>query len=159
MIWPVLLGLGLALGTYEGIHFSEDLKERREVYALARAYADERRKPLLVVGAPKLNFNHPCGDITIDIDPTWLKYCPNGEIADVRDIPYPDKYFGASYCSHVLEHLFTVDDCYQALSELDRVSDGVFIVVPDKSSIAAWFWPGHHLWVIPNENGVVIEQR
>ena len=46
-------------------------------------------KPVLVVGAPRLPspLSHPCGDVTIDVDPKAVECCPSGELADVRSIP------------------------------------------------------------------------
>jgi ubiquinone/menaquinone biosynthesis C-methylase UbiE len=80
-------------------------------------------------------------------------------VADVRDIPYPGGYFGAVFCSHVLEHLPTPEDACQAIKEMERVADRVFLVVPHKSSIIAWLHPDHHLWVTVDGNSVTIEQR
>lgn len=133
--------------------------ERRKVFQQARAYADSTNKPLLVVGTPKSLFhNHPCGDVTIDINTGIVTDC-DVEEADVRSIPYPSHYFGSVYISHVLEHLPTIDDCYRALDELQRVADRVFVVTPHKTSLAAWLHPDHHLWVLPDGDGYIIEQR
>lgn len=155
MIRFIIAGIAL----WEGLAQIAELSERHQTFARAREYADGVGKPLLVVGAPKWKLNHPCGDITIDIDPEMASFCPTGQVADVRDIPYPDKYFGASYASHVIEHLPTVGDAVTALEELDRVSDRVFIVSPHRHSISAWLHPGHHLWVTEDEEGFIIEQR
>jgi len=136
-----------------------EIHQRRVVFNEARRWCDQVGKPLLVIGAPKLGFNHPCGDVTIDLSPNIISTCPY-EIADVREIPYPAGEFGAAYISHVLEHLPTVDDAYLALSELHRVADKVFVVSPHKTSVAAWLMPHHHLWVTEKEDGeFVIQQR
>lgn len=135
-----------------------ELKERNQVFQQAREYADSQGKPLLVVGAPKFNFNHPCGDVTIDISPNIPSSC-DYEIADVRQIPYPDNYFGAAHVSHVLEHLPTIEDAAKAMDELERVADRVFVVLPHKTSLMAWINPHHHLWVTPSGDGYIIEQR
>jgi len=135
-----------------------EIKERRQVFNQARKYADSIGKPLLVVGAPKFGFNHPYGDVTIDISPD-IPTPFNYEIADVRQIPYTDKYFGAAHVSHVLEHLPTIEDACQALDELERVADKVFVVSPHKHSLMAWINPHHHLWVLPDGDGYIIEQR
>jgi len=155
----VLAKVLAGIAAYEGLIYAGQLQERREVYSRAEAYAKQADKPLLVVGAPKLAFNHGCGDVTMDLSPKWLGSCPHGQVGDIRDIPYPNKHFGASFASHVLEHLATPADCAQALSELDRVSDQVFIVVPRKDSIMAWMSPDHHLWVTPIPEGFLVEQR
>lgn len=135
-----------------------EVNERRQIFHQAREYADGFGKPLLVVGAPKFGINHPFGDVTIDLSPSMARF-GNAEVADVREIPYPDRYFGAAFCSHVLEHLPTITDAFQALDEMERVADKVFTVSPHKTSLMAWINPGHHLWVTPSGDGYVIEQR
>jgi len=142
----------------EGVQQSIELKERRQVFNQARDYADSVGKPLLVVGSPKFRFNHPCGDVTIDISPEMAKFC-NGLVADIREIPYPNGYFGAAFASHVVEHLATIEDAKAAFDEMERVADRVFIVSPHKSSLMAWIHPSHHLWVTPSGGGYIIEQR
>lgn len=147
---------GIAVG--EGVQQAIELKERRQVFKQARDYADNVGKPLLVVGSPKFRFNHPCGDVTIDISPEMAKFC-DGLVADIREMPYPSGYFGAAFASHVVEHLPTIEDAKTAFHEMERVADRVFIVAPHKSSLMAWINPRHHLWVTPSENGYIIEQR
>jgi len=142
----------------EGIQQMVEAQERHQVFSQARAYADSMGKPLLVVGAPKWKFSHPYGDVTIDISPRFTDD-PNVEIVDVRNIPYPDHYFGAAFASHVLEHLPTIEDAFRALDEMERVADKVFVVSPHKTSIFAWLHPDHHLWVTPSGDGYIIEQR
>jgi len=154
MIGWILAGL-LVREAYVGM---QGINERQMIFRQARSYADSIGKPLLVVGTPRWGFNHPCGDVTIDIQPGVGRYC-DVEIADVRDIPYPSGHFGAAYVSHVLEHLPTIEDASRALDELERVADKVFTVSPDKNSLLAWGYPGHYLWINPSGDGYVIEQR
>lgn len=136
-----------------------EVSERRLAFNKAKEYADNLGKPLLVVGTPRLgHLHHPCGDVTIDTDPRKLPYC-NTELADVRDIPYPDRYFGAAFVSHVLEHLPTIQDAYEALDELHRVADKVFVVSPSKMSLIAQLHPDHHLWVTSIGDDFIIQQR
>jgi hypothetical protein len=148
------------LAAYEGFQLGKDVGERELTFAEARSYADTVGKLLLVIGAPKtgLHMFHPCGDVTIDLNPDVPTDCEL-TVADVRDIPYPDLYFGAVYCSHVLEHLPTPEDACRAIEEMERVSERVFLVLPRKSSIIAWLHPDHHLWLSVDGNDVVIEQR
>lgn len=148
----------IAIIIWEGIQQVSEIEERRQVFDEAREYADCLGKPLLVVGAAKFNFTHPPGDVTIDISPN-VPGAPAYDVADVRSIPYPAKYFGAAYVSHVLEHLPTVEDARTAFDELQRVADSVFLVVPHKSSILAWLHPEHHLWITSSNGGYIIEQR
>lgn len=154
---PIAIILG-GLAAREGILQSIELNERHKVFNQAREHSNSLRLPLLVVGTPKHSFSHPEGDVTIDNDPDKQGH-GNTELADVRDIPYPSSYFGAAYASHILEHLPTVDDACVALDELKRVADKVFVVSPHKSSIIAWLYPGHHLWVTNSGDGFILEQR
>ena len=136
-----------------------EIAQRQRGFRQARDYADSLGKPLLVVGTPKGGWLfHPCGDVTIDIAPCMQRYC-NTQIADIRAIPYDDQYFGAAFVSHVLEHLPTLADAHIALAELHRVAEKVFVVCPHKISLTAWLHPDHHLWVTPDGDGFIIEQR
>lgn len=88
----------------------------------AREYSKITGKPLLNLSCGDTEF----GDINADIIPQNVKnfvlFTPD------RPLPFSDKYFGAVYSSHTLEHsrkpLFL-------LSELNRISDKVFIVLPN----------------------------
>lgn len=153
MIKAILAGIAIREGLLQVV----EINERHQIFNQARDYADSVRKPLLVIGAPKLKFFHPYGDVTIDINPRMGT--GEVEIADVRDIPYPNGYFGATFCSHVLEHLATIEDASQALDEMERVADRVFVVTPHKTSLIANIHPDHHLWVTPSGDGYIIEQR
>lgn len=148
----------MGIAAKEGIQQAVELKERRQVFRQARDYADSVRKPLLVIGSPKFRLNHPCGDVTIDISPEMAKFC-NGRVADIREIPYPNGYFGAAFASHVVEHLPTIEDAKTAFNEMERVANRVFIVSPHKTSLMAWIHPEHHLWVTSTGDGYIIEQR
>lgn len=139
--------------------------ERNRKYREAGQAAQARGKPLLVVGGPYgsgiggqiFHFKaHGCGDVCLDLNADSCDGCPT-TVADVREIPFGDAYFGAVYVSHVLEHLPTVEDAAQAVNELYRVADEVFVVSPPKSSIYAWLYPGHHLWVSQDAHGILIE--
>lgn len=154
MIKAILAGIAIR----EGILQLNELQERNQIFNQAREYADSQGKPLLVVGTPKHTFSHPYGDVTIDTDPRKMGQ-GNTEIADVREIPYPNHYFGAAYCSHVLEHLPAIEDACQALDEMERVADKVFTVSPHKASLMAQIYPGHNLWITPSGDGYIIEQR
>jgi len=142
--------------------------ERQTKYQRAREIADRVGKPLLVVGGP-LGGNpfrsiikipsYPCGDYCLDIDPKACEGCPNIVVADVRHIPFPDRFFGACLASHVLEHLPSVDDCIMAVTELYRVAEKVLVAYPRKASILAWLIPDHYLWIAQDEQGIWIEGR
>lgn len=142
--------------------------EKTAKYATARAYCDEVGKPLLIIGGPwaksqwRRNLNIPAhgfGDYCLDINPESCEGAPEVIEANIHDIPFPNKFFGAVLASHVLEHLDTVDDCLRAINELNRVADLVFICVPSKQSIPAWLHREHHLWVSQKGDTISVEQR
>jgi hypothetical protein len=134
-------------------------------YKRAVRVAAESGKPILVVGGPYgagisgkvFGFKaHGCGDICLDIDPVSCHGCPY-TYGDIREIPFPDGYFGSAFASHVLEHLATVDDAYKACEELYRVANNVFICAPGKDSIYARLISDHHLWIRQVGDTVQIE--
>jgi len=84
---------------------------------------------------------------------------PNGVITNIVHIPFSDKSFGATFASHLLEHLPTADDANEALAELNRVAEAVFIVCPSRQSVVAWLISGHHLWIWQRGNRTYIRQR
>ncbi len=140
--------------------------DRWDAYRKARLAADLAGKPLLNIGCPRvygpMSMKYPCGDVCLDIDPQRLESCESSSptLGDVRRIPFPDGYFGAALCCHVLEHLPTVADAEQALAELRRVADTVFVCSPTRSSLMAWLHPEHRLWVNHLPDGsITFEQR
>ena len=128
-----------------GVNSADKIKGWREVEKLRGA------KPVLVVGTPKFGqpLGHPCGDVTIDIDPRLTAWCPGGQFVDVRDIPYADKHFSVAFASHVIEHLPNVREADLAMRELRRVADHVVIISPHSFDIVNQVHPGHHLVVEP----------
>ena len=129
----------------------------REVYfAKARRASQERGKPMLVVGCPdgwttKESASwqrHGCGDFTLDIVPC---NCPRPIRADVTRLEaLPDRVFGATFISCVLEH---VDDLPAAWDHLHRVTDGpVYVVHPQWYSPFAWRLDDHN-WMIRKAKG------
>lgn len=153
-----LIIIATSLVAYECGQQLREQNERKTIFLKAQAHADSLNMPLLVVGTPKFSFNHPCGDVTIDIAPPLGDLCATMK-ADVRDIPFPDNHFGAAFVSHVIEHLATIEDALQAISELERVADKVFIVSPSKYSLLAWTHPDHRLWVKVEGGKYIIEKR
>ena len=141
----------MILAVYVGLTEIKENRERWQAYSDARQAADAVDRPLLNVGCPRLYLlKYTCGDLCLDIDPGRLNLCQSAQpvLADVRAIPFPDSYFGAVLCTHVLEHLRSVQDAQRAFSEMMRVSDGrVFIAYPSKASLLAWLHPEHRLWI------------
>jgi len=156
-------------------------KESAEKYDQAQEEARVRNKPLLIAGGPagsadaysdnpwvgplaraKVYFGikaHGCGDLCVDIDPHACDGCPF-EAADITNLPFDNKEFGAVLSSHVLEHMADAATCQKAWKELHRVADVVFICVPPKSSIFAWLVPDHYLWVRHvGETTLEVEER
>jgi len=84
---------------------------------------------------------------------------PAGIVATVTKLPFPDKTFGAALASHLLEHLYDTSEAINALKELDRVSEKVFIAYPTRQSFAAWLIPDHRLWVWQKGDIVYLRQR
>ena len=155
MFAPVLAAI-----IFEGAVFAGEVGERHHAFAVVQSIARASGKPLLVIGRPRWIGTHPCGDVTVDIDPQVLVSCPTGgQVADVRDLPYPDQMFGAALCAHVLEHLPTPADARQALQELHRVAAHVNIVSPTRLGLWGWWHPDHHLWIDHRSDGWFIEDR
>ena len=150
-LWLPLIGFGV----WQAVVGLNQVSDRNQKYAAARAYADSVGKPMLMVGGPYGSnplrglFNmkaHGCGDVCLDIDPRACTGCET-VVADVRDIPFPDRYFASAFISHVIEHLPTVEDAGLAVNELMRVADRVWVAYPGKQSVIAHLIPDHYLWV------------
>jgi len=164
---PLILPL-LIVFTNEVVAMSAQQEERGRKYELAHAYADYVGKPLLVVGGPygadsfRAGLNLPAhgwGDVCLDISAEACADSTPYVQADVRDIPFPNKYFGAAFCSHVLEHLPTAKDCIAAVNELNRVADIVLVAYPTPDSMIACLIPDHWLWLHQEGNTLYIKQR
>ena len=160
----MLLGLALSQGAGIAYRFIESA----EKYQRAHQESRMRNKPLLVVGGPSQSEDaysdvawvqplvkakslfkikaHGCGDVCTDIDPRTCEGC-NYVYGDITDLPFANNEFGSVLCAHVLEHMPDAETCQRAWQELHRVADTVFICVPPKTSIWAWFVPDHYLWV------------
>lgn len=163
LVFPLFI-----MGIHQMAAMSAQQEDRDRKYELAQAYADYVGKPLLVVGGPygaagfrrMVNLPaHGFGDVCIDLDPNACDGGAEYVQADVRDIPFSDKYFGAAFVSHVLEHLPTVQDCIDAVNELNRVADVVLVAYPTPSSIIASLIPDHWLWLHQEGNTLYVQQR
>ena len=131
-------------------------------------YSRSVNKPLLVAGGPwggrplrrRLKMPaHVMGDVSIDIIAGAVMGHPNGIVATVTKLPFPDKTFGAALASHLLEHLYTTAEAKNALKELNRVAEKVYIAYPTRQSFAAWLIPDHRLWVWQKGETVYLRQR
>jgi hypothetical protein len=116
----------------------------RPVFDAARRAARRSGKPLLNAGC-KTSFVAE-SDVNLDLVRRDVPRFVRGDVQDLRQ--FPDKWFGAAYASHVLEH---VADPVLALAELDRVAEEVFVITP------APFWPW--TWLHPDHRWILINCR
>jgi len=158
----------LILGTWQGTILLCQSRDRDKRYEAACAYAAATGKPLLVAGGPLgitwfrrflTSPAHGYGDVCLDIDRRAIAGCSCGVVADVRQMPFPDKTFGAVFASHLLEHLPSVADAKAALAEFDRVADAIFIAHPYRQAVMTWLTPSHHLYVWQEEGKIYLKQR
>jgi len=164
----LVLGICLGVGGWQLAVLLGETRDKNKKYKAACAYALEKNKPLLVAGGPwgynKLRhwFNMPAhgnGNVCLDINRRAIGSHPCGVIANVTHIPFSDKSFGAAFASHLLEHLSTTDEAKQALAELNRTAEAVFIAYPSRQSIVGWVIPDHHLWVWQKGDTTYLKQR
>jgi len=168
LIWLIVLGVCLAMGSWQLVVWQGETRDKNRKYRAACACALERGKPLLIAGGPWGTKRirrwlrmpaHGSGDVCLDIDRRALWDHPCGVIANVTNIPFLDKSFGAAFASHLLEHLPDIDSAEKALAELSRVAEAVFIVYPSRQSIAGWVKREHHLWVWQDGKATYLKQR
>jgi|TARA_B100002003_G_scaffold103647_1_gene96296 hypothetical protein len=166
--WFIVLGISLGIVIWQISVWLGETKNKKEKYQTALAYALSRNKPLLIAGGPYGNQRirhllkmpaHGNGDVCLDIDRNAIDGHPNAVIASVTHIPFPDKTFGAVFASHLLEHLPTTTEAKQALDELNRTAEAIFIVSPSWQSISGWLHPDHHLWVWQDGKTTRFKQR
>lgn len=93
------------------------------------------------------------GDTTSRGNPQ-LKLYPHQKFVqcDIHEMPFKDKEFDYSYCSHVLEH---VKDPIKACSEIMRISKAGYIETP-KYIWEVLFGRRYHLWTIHNKENCLV---
>jgi len=164
----LLTGIFIGVVIWQLVVWLGEIRDKDKKYEAAAAFAQKVGKPLLVAGGPFGTYRvrrllnmpaHGKGDVCLDIVCYAFTGHPRGVIADVTQIPFSDKSFGAAFASHLLEHLPIIDDAKRALAELNRVAEAVFIVYPSRQSIGAWLKREHHLWVWQDGDITYIEQR
>jgi len=164
----VLLGILGVVGIWQLVVWMCEIQDKNRKWRQASGHARQRRKPLLVAGGPwggkraRHWLNKPAhgeGDVCLDIDRRAIEGHPCAVVASVTHIPFSENAFGAAFASHLLEHLPTVGDARQALDELNRVAEAVYIVYPSRQSIAGWIIPEHHLWVWQEGSRTYLKQR
>jgi hypothetical protein len=167
-LWLIAPAVVVALGLWQLAVWLVESRFKSRQYKAACACARKEGKPLLIAGGPwgitrtRRRLNRPAhgsGDVCLDIDRRALGDHPMGVVANVIYIPFADKSFGAVFASHLLEHLPTVEAASQALAELNRVAEAVFIVCPSRQSFPGWLIPDHHLWVWQKGDTTYLRQR
>ena len=167
-LWFVALAVVAGIGGWQLAVWVIENQFKGRQYKAASARALKEGKPLLVAGGPwgvtrtRRRLNKPAhgnGDVCLDIDRRAFDGHPRAVVASVTHIPFADKCFGAVFASHLLEHLPTVDAASQALDELNRVSEAVYIVYPSRQSFAGWLVPDHHLWVWQKDSTTYLRKR
>lgn len=164
----VVLAVLAAVSIWQFAVWMFEIQDKNRKFRAATSFARKKAKPLLVVPGPwgvkaaRRFFNKPAhggGDVCFDIDPRALYGHPRAAVASVTHIPFSDKTFGAAFVSHLLEHMPTTEHAAQALDELNRVAEAVYIVYPSRQSIAAWMIPEHHIWIWQKEDRTYLKQR
>jgi membrane protein DedA with SNARE-associated domain len=164
----VLTGTILAICIWQLIIWMLEIRDKNHKYRAALNFAKKIGKPLLVVGGPwgvksfRRIFNKPAhgsGDVCLDIDQRAVTGHPCAVVASCTDIPFADKTFGAVFSSHVMEHMPTTQAAKQALEEMKRVGESIFIAYPSRQSIAAWIIREHHIWVWQKGKKTFLKQR
>jgi len=149
-------------GIYLGLTYLIDVPFRRwQISRKARSYANQRRLPLLNVGAgtsdTALFGTTLYGDVNCDLN--GKKDCPHGPdvvtYADAQDLSdFKDGEFGAIFASHLLEHL---PEPQRALQEWLRVVGGdpeaLFVITPSWWAPHTWCHPGHLWYATDNAGG------
>jgi len=167
-LWFVALAVVAGIGGWQLAVWIIETRAKNRQYKAASARALKEGKPLLVAGGPwgvtrtRRRLNKPAhgnGDVCLDIDRRAFDSHPRAVVASVTHIPFADKCFGAVFASHLLEHLPTVDAASQALDELNRVAEAVYIVYPSRQSFAGWLVPDHHLWVWQKDSTTYLRKR
>ncbi|OGN90615.1 MAG: hypothetical protein A2Z70_00125 [Chloroflexi bacterium RBG_13_48_17] len=163
-----MVGISLGVVVWQLAVWSGETSQKYKRYKAAVSCSRKHGKPMLVAGGPwsdrgirrRLNIPaHGGGDVCLDIERRAFDGHPCGVLADVTHIPFSNKAFGAVFASHLLEHLPSIPSANEALDELNRVAEEVFLVYPSRQSVGAWLHPGHHLWVWQKGNAIYIKKR
>ena len=164
----IFLGILAVIIIWQLAVWAWEIRYKNRQCSAAVEFSRKQHKPLLVAGGPyggrpwrrRLKMPaHIMGDVSIDINSGAVEGHPNGIVATVTKLPFPDKTFGAALASHLLEHLYNIDEAKQALAELSRVAEAVYIAYPTRQSIGGWLIPDHRLWVWQKGDTVYLKQR
>ena len=72
---------------------------------------------------------------------------------DVQDLPFTDKSFAFIHCSHVLEHVKSLE---RAVRELIRVGKSGYIETPSELHEYCDLKTLYHRWAISSEEGILV---
>lgn len=151
----------VAVVSYELLLMTQRIHLRRSGYQKALDLSKKTGKKLLVIGDPHagsasriITSYYGCGDKCLD-----LHGCPKcTKSIEGRMEDWLPKFEDNSYvifCSCVLTY---VDDPYQSVSEMHRVSGGDMVVVHVQPfSLIHWYYTGSkwRIWSVDEENGTV----
>ena len=144
-LWPALIPAYLGGSYYETV-----VRQPAHAAREAKAHADRLGKPFGDIGcgtaesSARVAFFGPTAvDADVSCDPSAPKStaCGPGHVCfcNAYDLSqFPDRYFGAVLASHFLANLERPQD---ALRELLRVSDRVYVVLPKWWAPGSWFSP------------------
>lgn len=168
IVWIVLIVIFVPVIAWQAIIWGFETRQKHDRFHLASDYCRTNRRKLLIVGGPwggrpfRRLFKipaHPGGDVCLDISRSAIEGQQNALVGTVTQLPFPDKSFGAVFASHLLEHLPDAGSCKQAIEELNRVADRVYLVCPSRQSFSAWLIPDHYLWVWQKGTKMYFKER
>jgi len=145
-----IIGVGILTGVVSGITSALAIDLIRQDWVKKQAFDYAKRlsngKGIINLGAGPhrtLLAQEISGSLAvaanIDIAANGMPHFIQLDIEKER-LPFPDRFFGVAFCSHVLEHL---DNWDFALGEAMRVAEKVVVVLPHPFSPTGWLAPGH----------------
>jgi SAM-dependent methyltransferase len=145
VIAPITLGL-----VYLDLLFTKQRKEKEVAFERAKEIRKITGKPIINVGCGNTKPFVEESDVNID---KVYRNVPNFVLCDIeKGIPFPDKYFGVAFCSHVIEHL---NDPIKGIKEIERVSDYQIYVIPKNYDVINFLTPFHKWIVVEESDGFV----
>ena len=137
----------LTLACWWGIGSIFSKIEKDKIIKQAKEYAKQIKKPILNLGCGPFDLG---GENVVNVDVTHQNI-PNFLLMDANKTPYPfpDKYFSSVVCNQLIEHL---ERPYDAIKEMHRCADKVFINYPDIWTAGALATPTHKWLVMKDEN-------
>jgi len=113
--------------------------EKNKVTIQAYRYAKKRGKPVLDFGC---GFRSR-GEYNVDVKPRNAPNFIQIQSFESPRLPFPDKFFASALALHVLEHTYNPEN---ALKELRRVAERVYMLTPKPIWILTYLHPDHK-WI------------